>query len=175
MTPDVNEIRLGSINGAQGLKGWVKVFSYTDPLEAILDYSPWILSKGGVEREITIKDGQANGKRLIVQLEGVETRNQAEDLIGYEVHANIDSMPNLEEGEFYWFQLEGLAVKNSNGEVFGKIAHMLETGANDVMVVEPTNESIDKQQRLIPYLEGDVVKQVDQEIGVVIVDWGADY
>ena len=173
--PDVNEIRLGSINGTHGLKGWVKVFSYTDPLEAILDYSPWILRKGGSERGITIKDGQASGKRLIVQVEGVDTRDQAEDLIGYEVHVNVDAMPDLEEGELYWFQLEGMLVENSSGESLGKIAQMLETGANDVMVVDPTEDSIDKQQRLIPYLEGDVVKEVDQEIGVVIVDWDSDY
>ncbi len=173
--PDVNDIRLGSINGSHGIKGWLKVFSYTDPLEAILDYSPWILRKGGVEKEITIKDGQASGKRLIVQIEGVDTRDQAEDLIGYEVHVNMDAIPDLEEGELYWFQLEGLVVKNSVGEVLGKIDHMLETGANDVMVVEATNDSIDKEQRLIPYLEGDVVKQVDQEAGVVIVDWDSDY
>jgi len=173
--PDVNEIRLGSINGTHGLKGWVKVFSYTDPLEAILDYSPWILRKSGAEREITIKDGQASGKRLIVQVEGVDTRDQAEDLIGYEVHVNVDAMPDLEEGELYWFQLEGLSVENSSGESLGKIAQMLETGANDVMVVDPTEDSIDKQQRLIPYLEGDVVREVDQEIGVVIVDWDSDY
>jgi len=173
--PDVKEIRLGSINGTHGLKGRVKVFSYTDPLEAILDYSPWILRKGEAEREITIKDGQPSGKRLIVQVEGVGTRDQAEDLIGFEIHIKIDAMPGLEEGELYWFQLEGLAVKTSRGEALGKIAHMLETGANDVMVVDPTDDSIDKQQRLIPYLEGDVVKQVDQEIGVVIVDWNSDY
>jgi 16S rRNA processing protein RimM len=173
--PEVNEIRLGSINGTHGLKGWVKVFSYTDPLEAILDYSPWILRKAGAEREITIKNGQASGKRLIVQVEGVDTQDQAEDLIGYEVHVNVDAMPDLKEGELYWFQLEGLSVENSSGESLGKIAQMLETGANDVMVVDPSDDSIDKQQRLIPYLEGDVVKQVDQEIGVVIVDWDSDY
>jgi 16S rRNA processing protein RimM len=173
--PDVKEIRLGSINGIHGIKGGVKVFSYTDPMEAILDYSPWILRKGGVEKEITIKDGQVSGKRLIVQLEGVDTRGQAEDLIGYEVHVNIDAMPGLEEGEFYWYQLEGLVVKNIGGEVLGKIDHMLETGANDVMVVEPTDDSIDKEQRLIPYIKGDVVKQVDQETGVVTVDWDSDY
>ena len=87
----------------------------------------------------------------------------------------MDAIPDLEEGELYWFQLEGLVVKNSFGEVLGAIDHMLETGANDVMVVEATNDSIDKEQRLIPYLEDDVVKQVDQEAGVVIVDWDSDY
>jgi 16S rRNA processing protein RimM len=84
-------------------------------------------------------------------------------------------MPDLEEGDLYWFQLEGLSVENSSGESLGKIAQMLETGANDVMIVDPTDGSIDKQQRLIPYLEGDVVIEVDQEIGVVIVDWDSDY
>ena len=173
--PDVNEIRLGSINGIHGLKGWVKVYSYTDPLGAILDYTPWILRRGGVDKKVTIKEGHTSGKRLLVQLEGVDTREQAEELIGSEVHVDIDTMPDLEEGEFYWFQLEGLTVRNGAGEVLGRIDHMLETGANDVMVVEPTDDSIDKQQRLIPYLEGDVVKQVDQEARVVTVDWNADY
>lgn len=173
--PDVNEIRLGSINGTHGLKGWVKVYSYTDPLAAILDYTPWILRRGGVDKKVTIKEGQTSGKRLLVQLDGVETQEQAEKLIGSEVHVNSESMPDLEDGQFYWFQLEGLAVKTGGGEVLGKIDHMLETGANDVMVVEPTDDSIDKQQRLIPYLEGDVVKQVDQEARVVTVDWDVDY
>ena len=171
----MNEIRLGSINGTHGLKGWVKVYSYTDPLSAILDYTPWILRRGGVDKNVTIIEGQTSGKRLLVQLEGVDTREQAEELIGSEVHANVDTMPDLEEGQFYWFQLEGLTVKNVDGEVLGKLDHMLETGANDVMVVEPTDDSIDKQQRLIPYLEVDVVKQVDQEARVVTVDWDADY
>ena len=93
--PDVNEIRLGSINGTHGLKGWVKVFSYADPLEAILDYSPWILRKGGSEKEFMIKGGQTNGKRLIAHLEGVDTRDLAEGLIGYEVHVSVDAMPDL--------------------------------------------------------------------------------
>ena len=158
--PDVNEIRLGSINGSHGIKGWVKVFSYTDPLEAILEYTPWILRKGGIEKEIKSISGQASGKRLIVQFEGVENRDQAEDLIGYEVHVNRDVMPDLPEGEFYWYQLEGLTVRNS---------------ANDVMVVEPTDDSIDKEQRLIPFVEGEVIKQVDEESGVVTVDWEPDY
>ena len=106
----MNEIRLGSINGTHGLKGWVKVYSYTDPLSAILDYTPWILRRGGVDKNVTIREGQTSGKRLLVQLEGVDTREQAEELIGSEVHANVDTMPDLEEGQFYWFQLEGLSV-----------------------------------------------------------------
>ena len=167
--PDVNEIRLGSINGSHGIKGWVKVFSYTDPLEAILDYSPWILRKGGAEKEITVKDGHASGKRLIVQIEGVDTRDQAESLIGYEVHVSMEAIPDLEEGEFYWFQLEGLVVKNSGGEVLGKIDHMLETGANDVMVVKGDRE------RLIPFVFEHYVKSVSLEDGLVIVDWDPDF
>ena len=171
----MNEICLGSINGSHGIVGGVKIFSYTDPVEAILDYSPWTLRKDGKVKEVTIKEGQVSGKRIIVRLEGVDTRDQAEDLIGYEVHVNAELMPELAEGEFYWFQLESLKVRTIGGEVLGKIDHMLETGANDVMVVYPTDDSIDEQQRLIPYVEDEVVKQVDQESGVVIVAWEPDY
>ncbi|MBO6556666.1 MAG: ribosome maturation factor RimM [Pseudomonadales bacterium] len=171
----VKELRLGSINGSHGIKGWVKVFSYTDPMEAILDYSPWILKKGREEKEVKVRKGQVSGKRLIALLEDVDSRNAADALIGYEVHVAQDALPELEPGEYYWYQLEGLTVRDRDGAVFGLIDHMLETGANDVMVVKPTDESIDDQERLIPFVDNEIVIKVDQVAGEVVVDWQIDY
>lgn len=171
----MKELRLGSINGSHGIKGWVKVFSYTDPMEAILDYSPWILKKGREEKEVKVSKGQVSGKRLIAQLEDVDSRNDADSLIGYEIHVAQDALPELDPGEYYWYQLEGLTVRDSDGTVFGLIDHMLETGANDVMVVKPTDESIDDQERLIPFVDNEIVIKVDQAAGEVVVDWQVDY
>ncbi len=171
----MTELRLGSINGSHGIKGWIKVFSYTDPLEAIFDYSPWILKKGRGVKEVTVSEGRVSGKRLIARLEEVDSRDAADALIGYEIHIEREALPELEQGGYYWFQLEDLLVKDTKGTVFGRIDHMLETGANDVMVVNPTSSSIDDQQRLIPFVEGEIVKEVNREAGEIVVDWQVDY
>ena len=169
------ELRLGSINGSHGIKGWVKVFSYTDPMEAIFDYSPWILKKGREIKEVKVSKGQVSGKRLIAQLEEVDSRNAANALIGYEIHIAQDALPGLEEGEYYWFQLEGLKVRDEKGTVFGQVDHLLETGANDVMVVKPTEDSVDDQERLIPFVYNEIVIDVDQATREIVVDWQVDY
>lgn len=171
----VNEIRLGSINGSHGIKGWVKVFSYTDPIEAIIDYSPWTLRRGGQEKEVEIVDFHAQGKRIVVELAGLSDRDEADLLIGYDIYIDRGRLPPLEEGEYYWFQLEGLKVRNEAGKLFGKVDHLLETGANDVLVVEATQDSIDDRQRLIPFVEGTIVRKVDQATGEISVVWDADY
>ena len=173
--PNASEIRLGSINGRHGVKGWVKVYSYTDPLESIFEYSPLILRKDGLEKHITILNGQISGKRLIAQIEGVETWEHAEKLIGYDVYVEREAMPKLEHGEFYWFQLEGLMVENEGGVILGKIDHMLETGANDVMALKPIDISVDNEERLIPYSTNVIVKEVDLIKGKIVVDWEVDY
>ena len=171
----MTEIRLGSITSSHGIKGWFKVFSYTDPIEKIFDYSPWILRKGNEERRVEIRNGQQHGKRLIASVAGIENRTQADDLAGYEIHVARALLPELGEGDFYWFQLEGLSVFNREGLNLGEVSHMIETGANDVMSVRPTKNSIDNQERLIPYVEHDVVLSVDPEASTIVVDWRAEF
>lgn len=171
--PDL--VRLGSVNGGHGIKGWVRVYSYTDPVDAILGYSPWLLKKGRTEKYIEVVAGQLNGKRLVAQLEGIEDRNAADELAGFEIHVPSEALPGLEQGEYYWFQLEGLIVRKNDGTVFGRLEHMLETGANDVMKVVPIDGSVDDSERLIPYVEGEVVIEVDQKAGEIIVNWETDY
>ena len=171
----MSEIRLGSITGSHGIKGWIKIYSYTDPVEAIFDYSPWILRKGESEQRVEVNKGQTHGKKLIASVLGVESRSRADELTGYEIHVPRAALPELEEGDFYWFQLVGLGVINREGQCFGEVSHMVETGANDVMAVTPTEESIDNKERLIPYVEERVVLKVDREAGTILVDWQADF
>lgn len=166
---------LGSVTGSYGVKGWVKVYSRTDPPEAILDYSPWMLKQGATSMELKVVAHRFQGKKLLVQLEGVTDRNQAEALQGYEVFTARERLPALAEGEFYWFELQGLQVRNTQGALLGLVDRLLETGANDVLVVKPTAGSVDEAERLIPYVKEQVVKAVDLAAGVVTVDWDADY
>lgn len=175
MTRSPEYIRLGSINGSHGVKGSIKVFSYTDPIDAITSYSPWLLRKGRTEKQVEVVSGQKQGKRLIAQLKGITNRNESDELIGFEIYAAKQSLPELEPGEHYWFQLEGLLVKNEEGVVFGKVDHLFETGANDVMKVKPTDDSVDDVERLIPYVDGEIVRRVDEAAGEIVVRWEADY
>ncbi len=171
----MNEIRIGSITGGHGLQGWVKVFSYTDPVDAILEYSPWILRKGKTEQKVEVTNGRIQGKRLLAHIKGVSNRDEADALSGYEIHLDREQLPELEENEFYWFQLEGLKVRNKQNVVFGHVDHLFETGSNDVLVVKADQDSVDDKERLIPYVEDAIVIKVDQELGEIVVDWEVDY
>lgn len=172
MTRTQRKVLLGRINAAYGLKGWVKVFSYTDPLEEILKYKPWTLRRRNVDKQVEVEQGRKHGKGLLARLAGAENRDHADALIGNEIWGEL---PDLEEGDFYWHQLQGLVVENEVGEILGSVDHMMETGANDVMVVEPRLESIDDKKRLIPYVDEQVVVDVDLEGGRIVVNWLADY
>lgn len=171
----VERIQLGRINGGYGLKGWLKVYSDTDPIEQILSYSPWQLRRGDTELQVEIEKGKRHGPGLIVLFAGIEDRNQAESLIGYEVWIDRAKLPELEQGEYYWHQLEGLKVVNQSGAVFGKVDHLVATGANDVMIVKPVTGSIDETERLIPFVLGEVVKDVNIDTAIIVVAWESDY
>ena len=168
----MSSVRLGTIKGGHGIRGWVKVYSYTDPKEAIVQYSPWTLRRGGDQKQVDVVSGHLQGRVLLVRISGVDDRQQAETLVGYEIRA--DRLPALQPGEYYWHQLHGLTVRNEQ-QVLGEVDHLLETGANDVLVVKPTGASIDDRQRLIPYVEHSVVREVDLDTGEIWVNWDADY
>ncbi len=170
-----NLVDVGRIATSYGVKGWVKIHSYTEPADNIFSYTPWLLkTKHGV-KEIELVNWRQHGKGYVAQLKGVDNRDQA-DLI-HQVTIAIDRavLPDLEEGEYYWHQLEGLKVFTLNGELLGEVQKMMATGANDVFVVKPVADSIDDQERLIPYVPDHFETYVDLETGCVRIDWDPDY
>ena len=169
------QVVVGRVDAPYGVKGWVRIFSFTDPIERILDYSPWQIVKRGKQQTLALAAGKKQGRGLVALLEGIEDRDQAARLLGAEIRIEKDQLPALAPGEYYWHELEGLDVVNKQGERLGKVDHLIETGANDVLVVEPGPGSIDERQRLIPYVEGRVVLQVDIGEGEMLVDWPADF
>ena len=162
-------LELGKISGVFGVKGWVKVFSYTNPREGITNYSPWHVKHRGQWREYTLEAGQRQGKTVIVKLKGIDDRDQAMLLNGATIAILPDQLEQLNDNEYYWHQLEGLQVVNTQGIELGRVDHMMETGANDVMVVRGDRE------RLIPFTQGHAVVEVDLSNGVITVDWDADF
>lgn len=165
-------IPVGKISGAFGVKGWVKVFSFTDPRTNILDYSPLFLSRQGEWLEIKVSGGHAQGKGVVMGIANVTDRDQVQPLIGSELAIKKEQLEPAAEDEFYWTDLQGLTVVNLDDETLGLVDHLLETGANDVLVVKAKG---DNTERLIPFVMDDIVKLVDLDKQIIQVDWGKDY
>lgn len=161
-------VHFGRISGLFGVQGWVKVFSHARPREAIIGYSPWLVQRGGEWREMKVEEGRAQGKGVVAKLAGVNDRDQAGGLIGAEIAIRLAQLPPLKQGEYYWAQLVGLEVVNLAGQSFGKVDHLFDTGANDVLVVHNGRE------RWLP-VTANVIREVDLEAGVIRVDWDADF
>ena len=170
---------LGKLTSPYGVKGWLKVYSYTSPMDGILDYPEWVLRQGQSVSRHRLLQGRRQGKGLVARLEGVEDRSAAERLAGAEVLLPKADLPELPRGDYYWHQLEGLAVVTREGETLGRIRYLFETGANDVMVVkgDPEGEpaAIDARERLLPFLPDEVILDVDLDAGVMTVDWDPDF
>jgi len=162
---DSRQLLIGKITGAHGIKGWVKVYSFTDPVENIVEYLPWDLTLNGQIVQMDALEGRLQGKGLVVRLDGIDDRNAAEALKGAEIYIDRERLPELAEDEFYWDDLIGLNVIDQNEVALGKVDQILDTGANDVLVIKG------EQRHLIPYVTGDVVKSVDVDAGVIHVEW----
>ncbi|MES2624397.1 MAG: ribosome maturation factor RimM [Pseudomonadota bacterium] len=176
-TLSATHVVMGRIGAAYGLKGWVKLFSFTDLPENLLDHRKFFIVANNAEsslQEIEIDQARAQGQGFVGHIKGCDDRDQTRNYTGKELLLSKQSLPNLEEG-YYWYELEGLRVVNLAGEELGVVHHLLATGANDVLVVQATETSIDKEERLLPYVWEQVVLEVDLDAGVIKVDWEKDY
>jgi 16S rRNA processing protein RimM len=164
-----DRVSMGHVAGAFGVRGWLKVLSGAEPAAALLDYSPWLLLRDGEWKSYKVLDGGVHGKGLVAHLEGVDDRDQAELLRGAEIAVERARLEPLGEGEYYWADLIGLRVVTTQGVELGRIERLMETGANDVLVVRGERE------RLIPYLRPEVVTAVDLAAGTLQVDWDPEF
>jgi 16S rRNA processing protein RimM len=166
---DDEMIVMGRISGLFGVRGWVKVYSHTSPREGILGYKTWYLERDGGWQAHRVTAGHAQGKGVVVKLAGFDDRDRAVALIDVQIGIRREQLPQLQPGEYYWRDLEGLRVENLEGVDLGVVSHLFETGANDVLVVKGERE------RLIPYTQGIAVKEVDLQSGRILVDWDPDF
>ena len=230
-----NPIIIGQITGHFGVKGWLKIRSFTRPLDEVLSYSEWWVksephskhgSKSGVGfssnsdstpgfaassgydskakwSSFKVTHSTAQSKKIVAKLDGVDSREQAEALIGCHIVIFDTQLAPLAEGEYYWRQLLGLSVSNLEGDVLGIVEDVVETGANDVLVVKSnaSGKTVDEtsadllaepqksvkarfdegqgdekqgETRLIPWIHRVIVK-VDLSQSELVVDWGFDF
>lgn len=170
------EVELGKIVGVWGVKGWVKLHSYTRHRPDIANYQSWWLKPparktgNSSATQYAVLNCREQGKGIVAQLEGVDDPDQANALNGWSIWVNQSQLPELPEGQYYWQQLIGLQVVNNESQNLGVVESILETGANDVLVLK----SPEGGEVLIPY--GDqVVESVDLDSGTLRVNWHLSY
>ncbi len=177
-------ITVGKIGAPYGVRGWVKVQSFTESVKNILDYDPWYFdSRGPASRktdsrassesaawiEAPLLEAKTHAKGIIARFESCDDRDAALLMGGQEIAIRRDQLPEPPQGEYYWVDLEGLEVKTLDGTSLGTVDHIEATGANDVLVVKGERE------RLIPYVMGHIVHEVDIDAGFIRIDWDPDF
>lgn len=163
---------MGRVAAPYAVKGWIKVQPFTECLDSLLDYDFWWLGHEEGRRKnwraCRVLEGKVHGQTLLARLEGVDDRDAAEALKGLDVAVDRSEFPETGEDEYYWDDLIGLEVVNTEGVTLGKVEGLLETGAHDVLRLAGERE------RLIPFVEA-FVREVDLNGKRILVEWGADW
>lgn len=173
-----NLIDVGRIASVFGVKGWLKVNSSTEPKENIVSYSPWLVKTRHGVKEFEIDDYQFKGENLIVHFNGIDNPEDAAQYTLANIAIERSQLPELEQSEFYWHQLIGLnVISQYDGKEFdlGCVKRLMETGANDVIVVASAEASVDDRERLIPYAPGEYILAVDIDAGEIRVNWDPEF
>lgn len=160
------KVIIGRFGAPHGIKGWIRVQSHTDPIQNLLNYSPLFIEKNTDWEILAMEDGKPHQAGLIVKVQGIDTPEAARLLTHKNIAIDREKLPLLNNAQYYWADLIGLSVVNVKHEELGVIDSLMETGANDVIVVHHSSGS----EILIPYIKS-VVLSVDLEKKIMIVDW----
>jgi 16S rRNA processing protein RimM len=163
---------MGRVTAPFGVKGWVRIYPLSAQVTSLLEYPVWWLGRDGKWQETAVVAARAHGGSLVAQIAGAEDRDAAAALKGTEIAVPRAQLPATAADEYYWADMIGLRVLNAEGYEFGRVARIVQTGANDVLAVR--GEGADKRETLIPFIAG-AIEQVDLASGVIRVDWGKDY
>ena len=176
MSSKQEPVVLGKLGSSHGIKGWLKITTYTDSVEGIFDYSPWLIKEQGEWREVKVLQWRFQGKAVVASLEGVETRDQAQMLTNCEIAVTPQQMQTLPEDEFYWRDLIGCEVVNTKGYNMGKVQEIVETGSNAVLLVKANaKDGFGKAERMIPFVTEQFIIEVNLTEKQIIVDWDPDF
>jgi len=159
---------MGRVAAPFGVHGWLKIQPFTEEVDGLFGFSRWWLGEGACWREYAVLESTAHNATLHAKLDGCIGRDAAAALKGKLVAVPRDALPAAGNNEYYWSDLIGLTVTNLQGETLGKVTGLLETGANDVLVVQGA------QEHLIPFINQFVI-EVDQASKSICVDWGTDF
>ncbi len=176
-------LTVAEVVGVYGIKGWIKVRLLVEDAKTLTEFKGLVIAPGprmnpnDLSREIKLKVVRPQGKGFVAQLAGVDDRNVAEKLVGSVLTAPAEQLPPTEVDEYYWRDLLGLTVhciEDGRESCLGVVDYLLDTGANDVLVIKPSDDSVDDKERLVPWILGDVVTKVDLVARAIWLDWYVD-
>lgn len=169
MDTSTDWVIVGRFGRTHGIKGFIKVHSFTDPADNILRYTDWHARIANRWEPLKILHLEVNASSILAQIEGYPEREQVASLTNAEIAISRTQLPSLEAGEYYWHELIGMEVINQQDQHFGKVIEIIPTGTNDVLVVEG------EKRQLIPYLPGRFIVEIDPSQRLIRVDWDMDF
>ena len=177
MSEETDFVIVGRVGRVHGIHGFIKIHSFTEPKENILNYKDWYFFIDYTWQKLDIARLEVHDRQILAQIRGFEGREEAQKLTNIDIGIKKALLPELDSGEFYWHQLLGLKVLNAQGEVLGTITDILPTGANDVLVVNDERQAKpqNKNQVLIPYLPGKTITDINLQEKKIVVDWDWDF
>ena len=158
-------VAVGRIGSPFGVRGWLKVKSFTEPLDNIINYQPWLLSIKGKQVTVRVLDGKIHGSTILAKIEGCDDRDQALGFVNAEIYVRRDQFAELEEGEYYWSDLIGLTVIKADGHKLGIVDNLFSTGANDIMLVKGDKDYY------VPFIMNNTVISVSLKTGTIQINW----
>lgn len=162
-------IIIGRFGSSYGFKGWVKITPETQTLDSMLQYDPWYIeTKQGWER-IQRTGARIHGKGIIAHIEGYDSKEVTPALTGKLIAIEKSQLPELDDDEFYWSEIEGMNVVTTEQVELGQVSHLMEVGLKDVLVIQG------KQKHLIPFIWDKFIKEVNRETKTITVDWDPDF
>ena len=172
MTGSRPVVTVGRFGAVHGIKGFIRVHSFTQPTDNILDYQPWLVktSRDETFKPVKFQHAEKHAKGLVVKLDGCLTREDAQLYINCDIAVYQDELPDLPAGEYYWSDLIGLTVVNRENITLGTVERLMETGSNDVIIVKN-----DDRQHYIPYILDDFVIEIDLDKKRMLVDWDESF
>lgn len=154
-----DKFEVGKIVNTFGIKGQVKVAVYTEDISNFKNNSKVYVN----EQEMQVENSRLQKNMLILKLKGIDNMNDAENLKGSIIKVDR-SKKNLPEGTYYIADLIGLDVYTEDGNLFGKVIDIYNTGANDIYTIK----TLDEKEILLPAIK-EVIKQVDLQNERIIV------
>ncbi|QIQ21509.1 ribosome maturation factor RimM [Zophobihabitans entericus] len=167
-----NRIVVGKFGACYGIRGWLKIHSFTEYSESIFDYQPWYIQRAGKWQVVEPEAFKPHSNDTIVKIKGIDDRDLANALTNIEIYVDADQLPALSDGDFYWKDLIGCKVVTVEGYNLGIVTELMETGSNDVLVVKANlKDAFGAKERLLPFVEQQVIKNIDLAAKIIEVDW----
>ena len=154
---------MGRFGAPHGVKGAIKLHSWSTPADNIFSYKPWCLLIDKAWKPIS-PILLSQGNQIIISIEGVDNRDEAAKLTNKEIYIDRSQLPKLSPGQYYWSDLAGMDVLNNGEQLLGKVAYVFNTGSNDILAIQGEHEC------MLPFLPETIIN-VDMPNNTILVNW----